>query len=71
MPKALIVQFTPIRSCLVNLPSKWVNALLDQRKVRKECISMNNKLNRRTGPSKCHVGDNKQQQQKGILWLVW
>lgn len=33
MPKQLIVQFTPIRSCLVNLPSQWVNALLDQRKV--------------------------------------
>ncbi|KAI8080872.1 P-loop containing nucleoside triphosphate hydrolase protein [Thamnidium elegans] len=34
MPKPLIVQFTPIRSCLVNLPSKWVNALLDQNKVK-------------------------------------
>ena len=33
MPKPLIIQFTPIRSCLVNLPSKWVNALLDQNKA--------------------------------------
>ncbi|KAI8076629.1 P-loop containing nucleoside triphosphate hydrolase protein [Gilbertella persicaria] len=32
MPKPLIVQYTPIRSCLVNLPNKWVNALLDQKK---------------------------------------
>jgi hypothetical protein len=34
MPKPLIIQFTPIRSCLVNLPGKWVNALLDQKKVQ-------------------------------------
>ncbi|KAI8073284.1 P-loop containing nucleoside triphosphate hydrolase protein [Gongronella butleri] len=33
MPKHLLVQFTPIRSCLVNLPPQWVSALLDQRKV--------------------------------------
>ncbi|KAI8330998.1 P-loop containing nucleoside triphosphate hydrolase protein [Chlamydoabsidia padenii] len=38
MPKQLIVQFTPIRSCLVNLPSQWVNALLDQRKVPQNVI---------------------------------
>ncbi|KAI9273142.1 P-loop containing nucleoside triphosphate hydrolase protein [Helicostylum pulchrum] len=38
MPKPLIVQFTPIRSCLVNLPSKWVNALLDQNKLPQNVI---------------------------------
>ncbi|KAI7894222.1 P-loop containing nucleoside triphosphate hydrolase protein [Mucor mucedo] len=38
MPKPLIVQFTPIRSCLVNLPSKWVSALLDQNKLPQNVI---------------------------------
>ncbi|KAL9538989.1 hypothetical protein MBANPS3_010537 [Mucor bainieri] len=38
MPKPLIVQFTPIRSCLVNLPGKWVNALLDQKKLPQNVI---------------------------------
>ncbi|CAO3655559.1 unnamed protein product [Mucor hiemalis] len=38
MPKPLIVQFTPIRSCLVNLPSKWVNALLNQNKLPQNVI---------------------------------
>ncbi|RCI02644.1 Peroxisome biosynthesis protein pex1 [Rhizopus stolonifer] len=38
MPKPLIVQYTPIRSCLVNLPNKWVNALLDQKKVPQNVI---------------------------------
>ncbi|KAI9306558.1 P-loop containing nucleoside triphosphate hydrolase protein [Cunninghamella echinulata] len=38
MPKQLIVQFTPIKTCLVNLPSQWVNALLDQRKVPQNVI---------------------------------
>lgn len=33
MPKPLVIQFTPIKTCLVNLPGKWVNALLDQKKV--------------------------------------
>ncbi|KAI8373910.1 P-loop containing nucleoside triphosphate hydrolase protein [Blakeslea trispora] len=46
MPKPLIVQYTPIRSCLVNLPHKWVNALLDQKKVPQNVIleiSLDNK----------------------------
>ncbi|OAD07300.1 hypothetical protein MUCCIDRAFT_137986 [Mucor lusitanicus CBS 277.49] len=38
MPKPLIVQFTPIRSCLINLPGKWVNALLDQKKLPQNVI---------------------------------
>ncbi|KAJ8659027.1 hypothetical protein O0I10_005409 [Lichtheimia ornata] len=38
MPKQLLVQFTPIRSCLVNLPPQWVNALLDQRKLPQNVI---------------------------------
>ncbi|KAI8997534.1 P-loop containing nucleoside triphosphate hydrolase protein [Pilobolus umbonatus] len=38
MPKPLIVQFTPIRTGLVNLPSKWVNALLDQKKLPQNVI---------------------------------
>ncbi|KAG0174872.1 Peroxisome biosynthesis protein pex1 [Apophysomyces sp. BC1034] len=38
MPKPLIVQFTPIRSCLINLPAQWVNALLDQRKVPQNVV---------------------------------
>ncbi|OBZ91846.1 Peroxisome biosynthesis protein PAS1 [Choanephora cucurbitarum] len=38
MPKPLIVQYTPTRSCLVNLPHKWVNALLDQKKVPQNVI---------------------------------
>ncbi|CAO3681391.1 Peroxisome biosynthesis protein pex1 [Rhizopus azygosporus] len=38
MPKTLIVQFTPIRSCLVHLPGKWVNALLDQKKLPQNVI---------------------------------
>ncbi|KAI8968604.1 P-loop containing nucleoside triphosphate hydrolase protein [Mycotypha africana] len=38
MPKALIVQFTPLKSCLVNLPSRWVNALLEQRKLPQNII---------------------------------
>ncbi|GAN06890.1 conserved hypothetical protein [Mucor ambiguus] len=38
MPKPLIVQFTPIRSCLVNLPGKWVNALLDQKKLPQNVV---------------------------------
>ncbi|KAI9012001.1 P-loop containing nucleoside triphosphate hydrolase protein [Phycomyces nitens] len=33
MPKQLLVTFTPIRSCLVHLPSPWANALLDQGKL--------------------------------------
>ena len=41
MPKQLIVQFTPIRSCLVNLPGQWVSALLDQRKVKQRNINYN------------------------------
>ena len=42
MPKPLIVQFTPIRSCLVNLPGKWVNALLDQKKVNLNTLKIRN-----------------------------
>ncbi|KAI8141634.1 P-loop containing nucleoside triphosphate hydrolase protein [Fennellomyces sp. T-0311] len=38
MPKQLLVQFTPIRSCLVNLPGQWVSALLDQRKLPQNVI---------------------------------
>ncbi|KAG1469689.1 hypothetical protein G6F56_003111 [Rhizopus delemar] len=38
MPKPLIIQFTPIRSCLVHLPGKWVNALLDQKKLPQNVI---------------------------------
>lgn len=53
MPKPLIVQFTPIRSCLVNLPSKWVNALLDQNKLPQNVIL-----------EIVGVNDNKQQQQQ-------
>ncbi|KAL0077722.1 P-loop containing nucleoside triphosphate hydrolase protein [Phycomyces blakesleeanus] len=33
MPKQLLVTFTPIRSCLVHLPSPWANALIDQGKL--------------------------------------
>ncbi|KAI9322669.1 hypothetical protein BX666DRAFT_647762 [Dichotomocladium elegans] len=38
MPKQLIVQFTPVRTCLVNLPNQWANALLDQRKMPQNVV---------------------------------
>jgi len=49
MPKPLIVQFTPIRSCLVNLPGKWVNALLDQKKVNNTRYSNTRKTHAKYG----------------------
>ncbi|KAI7871794.1 P-loop containing nucleoside triphosphate hydrolase protein [Spinellus fusiger] len=33
MPKQLIVQFTPLQTCLVHLPSAWSHALLEQGKL--------------------------------------
>ncbi|KAG1055850.1 hypothetical protein G6F43_002212 [Rhizopus delemar] len=38
MPKPLVIQFTPIKTCLVNLPGKWVNALLDQKKLPQNVV---------------------------------
>lgn len=74
MPKPLIVQYTPIRSCLVNLPHKWVNALLDQKKVNTKlfsCISTNTYIHLCTllGTSKRYTRDLARQQE-GLLWLV-